>query len=231
MFGLQLGRLGIAGGSINITPDLSFISTSGVTGSPASAWDSFVGGISLTQSTAGSRPAISASAFGSAQGLSFDGANDVIGYTGKPITATAAGSLLCVFKTPSAFSSRRVIVSQSDSAVANDWWELGIDASGMVYVESNAAGTVHTVRGITELAESTAYSVILCFDGVDYFMTINGAEENPLTIESVGAFAWAGRVGGTPVFNIGGTVTSGGTQRPFSGIIGEVSFWNQDLTA
>lgn len=217
-------------GTVHSRPSPQWLSYVSITGSPVSAWGSAYGAISLSQSTSTNQPTITASAFGSTQGIIFDGISKVLSYTGKPISNTQAGSLSVVFKTGSSVTGPFVIVSQSDSAAANDWWEFGIDANGKLYVESDAAGTKHTVEGSTVLATSTAYNAILTYDGTDYYLTLNGTEENPLVIVNVGAFAWAGRVGGTTVFSVGATVTSGGTVRPFNGSLGAVAFWNYDIT-
>lgn len=209
---------------------LAWESDSGVTGSPASAWLSKVGTVSLAGAS-GERPAVTASAFGSTTGLTFDGTNDAMSITAKPIAATAAGSLSLVFKTPAAISAKMVLVSQSDAAVANDWFEVGIDSDGKLYVESNNAGTKHTVKGSTVLTVSTIYNAILVYDGTDFYLLLDNVEENPLVIENIGAFAWFGRVGGTTTFTVGATITSGGAARFFSGVIGGIYFFNSDITA
>lgn len=212
-------------------PVLSWESDTNVTGSPASAWASKVGSVTVSQSTSGNRPAVTASAFGSTQGLTFDGTNDVLSYSGQAITRTGAASVSLVFKTPATVSGPVVIVSQSNSAATNDWWEIGIAADTRLYVESNNAGTKHTVKGSTFLAASTTYNAILTYDGTDFYLSLNGTEENPLTIENAGAFAWMGRVSaGTPVFSIGATTLSSGDTRFFNGVIGALYFWNTDIT-
>jgi len=204
----------------------------GVTGSPASAWLPRVGAISLSQGTSGNRPAVTASAFGSTTGLTFDGTNDTLFYTGQAITRTGSASLSVVFKTGSSVAGPFVLVSQADSAATDNYWEFGIGADGKLYVSSNASGTTLTIQGSTVLSTATAYNAILCYDGTDFYLTLNGVEENPLVITSIGAFAWMGRVSaGSPVFSVGATVLSSGTARFFNGVIGGVYFWNKDLTA
>lgn len=151
-------------------------------------------------------------------------------FTGKPINNTQAGSLSVVFKTGSSVTGPFVLVSQSDSATANNWWEFGIDANGKLYVESNVSGTKETVEGSTVLNASTAYNAILTYDGTDYWFQLNGTEENPLVIVNQGAYAWAGVVGGTTIYSRGATVTSGGTFRYFNGSLGAVAWWNYDIT-
>lgn len=218
-------------GRIHARPMPQWLSYVAVTGSPVSDWSTAYGSITVSQSTSTNRPTITASAFGSNNGITFDGISKVLSYTGKPITATQAGSLSVVFKTGSSVTGPFVFVSQSDSAVANDWWEFGIDANGKLYVESNAAGTKETVEGSTVLATSTAYNAILAYDGTDYWLQLNGVEENPLVVVNQGAYAWTGRVGGTTVYSIGATVTSAGTVRPFNGSLGAIGWWNYDITA
>lgn len=221
------------GGVIGVPPaaNASWESDNGITGSPASAWESIDETVTLAQATGSSRPAVTAGAFGSTQGLTFDGVNDYLTVTTKVVTETGAATISVVFKTAAAVTGPQVLASQSDTAVGNDWFEIGIGADGRLYVESNAAGTKHTVKGSTPLLPSTVYNAILCYDGTDYFLLLNGVEENPLTIENIGAFAWFGRVAGTTAFTLGATVTSGGVQRPFAGAIGGVYLWDEDLTA
>lgn len=231
--GTQWVVLGTGGGTgIGVTPgaNVSWESDNGVTGSPASAWESLDATVTLAQATSGQRPVVTGSAFGSTAGLTFDGVNDNLTVAAKVITETGAATISLVFKTGSVITGPMVIVSQSDTAVTNDWVEVGIAADGKLYLESNASGTKLTVKGSTVLLPSTKYNLILCYDGVDYFMLVNNVEENPLVIESVGSFAWFGRIGGTTAFTVGGTLTSGGLQRPFEGIVGGVYFWSEDLT-
>lgn len=214
-----------------VPADLSFLSTAGVTGSPASDWASSTGSVTLSQGTAANRPAVTAGVFGSSQGLTFDGTNDNLSVASKAIAQTGPATLSVVFKTPASISARGVIVSQSDTAVANDWWEFGIDSDSKLYVESNAAGTIHRVKGATVLEASTVYDAQLCWDETDFYLQVSATEENPLAIESAGAFAWMGRVAGTTAFTVGATVTSAGATRFFKGDLGALYFWNQDLTA
>lgn len=221
------------GGVIGIPPgaNVRWESDTGVTGSPASAWLSIDTTVTLAQASGSARPAVTAGAFGSTQGLTFDGVNDHLTVATKAVTRTGTATVNIVFKTAAAVTGPQVLVSQSDAAVANDWFEIGVGDDGRLYVESNAAGTKHTVKGSTPLLPSTVYDLILCYDGTDYFMLLKGVEENPLTIENIGAFAWFGRVGGSTSFTVGATITSGGVVRPFAGVIGGVYFWDEDLTA
>lgn len=230
--GTQWVILGAGGGVIGVPPaaNVSWESDNGVTGSPASAWESLDTTVTLAQSSGASRPAVTASAFGSTTGLTFDGVNDHLTVATKVVTETGAATLSIVFKTAATVTGPQVIVSQSDTAVTNDWFEVGVAADGRLYVESNAAGTKHTIKGSTPLSPSTIYNMILCYDATDDFMLLNSVEENPLTIENVGTFAWFGRVGGTTAFTVGATLTSGGVQRPFAGVVGGVYFWDEDLT-
>lgn len=226
-----LGDIGWIG-RIGENPAFAWESDLFVTGSPCSQWDSKAGKVSLTQGTAGARPTVTAAAFGSTQGLTFDGTDDNLQNASQVIARTGSGSLSVVFKTAATFTGPIVLASQADSAAADNWWEFGIAASGKLYVESNANGTKHTVEGSTVLDASTVYNAILTYDGTDFYLLLNGIEENPLVITNVGLFSWMGRVsGGTPIFAIGCTVPSGGAARFFKGIIGGVYFWSLDLTA
>lgn len=217
-------------GTCNRASSPYWTTASGVTGSPCSSWASIAGNYSVTQGTSANRPTITASAFGSNSGLTFNGTSQYLSTTNKVIYRTLSATLSVVFKTPATVTGPVVLVSQSDSAVANDWWEFGIAADGKLYVESDAAGTKMTVEGSTVLAASTIYNAILTYDGTDYYLLLNGVEENPLVITNAGAFAWAGRVTGTTVFAVGATITSGGAVRFFNGLLGGVYFWNGDIT-
>lgn len=221
------------GTSIGVTPgaNVSWESDTGVTGSPASEWESIDTTVTLEQSSGSSRPAVTAGAFGSTQGLTFDGVNDYLTIAVQVVSETGEGSLSIVFNTASTVTGPQVLLSQSDSAVTNDWFEVGIASDGKIYIESNDGGTKLTVKGSTVLEPSTVYNVMLFFDGTDYFVLLNGVEENPLTIENIGDFAWLGRVAGTTAFTVGATITSAGTARYFDGVIGGIYFWDEDLTA
>lgn len=231
--GTQWVILGAGGGVIGIPPDANAFWNSdiGVTGNPASAWESVDGTVTLAQSSGSSRPSVTSNAFGTTQGLTFDGINDHLTVATKVITETGAATISIVFKTGSIMTGPVVLVSQSDIAVANNWFEIGIGADSRIYIESNDSGTKHTVHGCTPLLASTKYNIILCYDGVDFFLMLNGVEENPLTISNADSFAWFGRVGGTTSFTVAGTLTSGGLQRPFAGVIGAIYLWDEDLTA
>lgn len=224
----------LGAGTVIGTPpgaNVSWESDHGVTGSPASAWQSIDTTVTLAQSSGSSRPAVTASAFGSTTGLTFDGVNDYMTVATKVVTVTGAASISIVFKTAATVTGPQVLVSQSNTAAANDWFEIGIGADGRLYIENNNAGTKLTIVGSTALLPSTIYNAILCFDGTDYFLELNGVEENPLTISNIGSFAWFGRVGGTTSFSVGATVTSGGAARFFAGVLGGVYFFSEDLTA
>ncbi len=223
---------GGGGGVIGVPPSATaaWASDMGVTGSPCSAWVSIDGTVTLAQASGSNRPAVAGSVFASTQGLTFDGVNDNLSVATQVITATSEGTISIVFKTGASVVGPMAIVSQSDSAVVNNWVEIGINADGRLYIESNASGTKHTVVGSTVLLPSTRYDMQLAYDGTDYYMQLNNVEENPLVIDNVGVFAWFGRIAGTTAFTVGGTITSGGLQRPFAGTIGAIYLWAVDLT-
>jgi hypothetical protein len=222
-----------SGGSIGVPPgaNASWESDTTVTGNPVSAWLSKDGTVTLAQGTGSQRPAVTAGAFGSTQGLTFDGVNDHLTIATKVVTDTSGSAISVVFKTPATVVGPGVLVSQSNVAVANDWFEIGIGADGKLYVENNNAGAKLTIKGSTVLAPSTVYDLMLCYDGTDYFLLLKGVEENPLTIVNIGSFAWFGRVGGTTSFTVGATITSAGVQRPLAGVLGGIYLFDTDLTA
>src|ERR1051326_6657435 len=86
---------GEGGGPIGIPPgaNVSWESDTPVTGSPASAWLSKDGTVTLAQATGSQRPAVTAGAFGSTVGLTFDGVNDNLTVATKVITTTGAASI------------------------------------------------------------------------------------------------------------------------------------------
>lgn len=141
------------------------------------------------------------------------------------------GTLIVRFTAPSTLSSRMTIVSAADVGTSNNWWEFGVDSDARLYVEFNNAGTIHRVKAPTVIEVSTAYTVSLIHDGVDYFMRLNGAEENPLVIEdSSGSCAWLGDVAGSDNLVIGATIHSGGTVRQFTGTISKFEIYDWDIT-
>ena len=204
-----------------ISPSIS-VNVDAISLGALSSWGSF------SQGTAGARPTSTASVFGSQKGVVFDG-GDFLSSSGLTY-GTTAGSFVAVFKTPSAVSARQCIYSVSDTAVANEWFEIGIDSDRRIYIEYNNAGTIQTIKGSTFLEISTAYVVAVCYDGTDWYVEVDGVEENPLTSDSVGTFAWMGAIDGTQVSTIGACTTSGGTSRYFSGSLAEIQIYNGDLT-
>ena len=227
----RLGRGGSLGFQSVVVPSLVWLSNSGVTGNPASAWASSTGIVTLAQATVANQPTVTASAFGSSPGLTFNGTSSAMSASGVAVPQTAAGSLSVVFKTGASVTGPFVICAQSDSSAINNWWEIGVAADGKIYIESNANGTKQTVEGSTVLSNSTSYNAIVTYDGTDFYVQLNGVEENPLVITNVGAFAWLGRVtAGTPVFTVGATATSGGNARFFNGSVGAIYFWATDIT-
>lgn len=193
---------------------------------PVGRWEDQSGsGLHVLQATDAARPTYRTT---TRRSIRFDGVNDCLRAAGsRPDTE---GSLLVAFVTGAALTSAQVLLSSADEGVANTWFEIGITADGRLYVESNAAGTKHTVYGSTTLEPSTAYHLALMFDGTDYYLQLSGIEENPLTIENIGAFAWFGDVAGADNIVVGGTVTSAGLVRPFAGDIMEVALYSGDIT-
>jgi hypothetical protein len=182
----------------------------------------------LTQDTSGSRPFLQTAL----PSLLFDGTDDYLSYSGR--VTDAAGSLVVVFKTgATAFATRgaQVLFSSADAGTANNWLEVGITSEGKIYIESNAGGTKHTMVGSTFLSVSTSYFLFAAFDDTDYYVSVNGVEQNPLTIENVGTFAWLGDVSGADNLVLGGTVTSAGLVRPFQGEILEAALYSYDITS
>ena len=198
-------------------------------GDPVGRWeDGTSNARHVVQATAGARPTYRTT---TRRSIRFDGTDDYLSYAGS--LTDLLGTLVLAFATgATAFATRgaQVLLSTADAGVANSWFEIGITADGRLYVESNAAGTKHTVVGSTFMALSTGYHLSLSFDGTDYYVELSGDEENPLTIENIGAFAWLGDVAGADNIVVGGTVTSAGLVRPFQGDVCELALYAGDLT-
>lgn len=178
------------------------------------------------QGTAGNRPLLQTAL----PSILFDGTNDHLIYTGSVLETT--GTAIIVFKTGStAFATRgtQVLVSSADNGTANNWLEIGITSDGRVYIESNVGGTQHTVVGSTFLQTSTNYLLAVAYDGADYYASVNGVEQNPLTITNIGTFAWFGNVSSPDNLVVGGTVTSAGIVRPYQGEILEVALYTENI--
>lgn len=191
---------------------------------PVGYWGDSVGTRHIIEATAGERPLLQTAL----PSILFDGTDDRLAYAGA--FTDVVGSVVIVFKTEAAFTTRRVILSSADEAAADVWFEIGIAADGRIYIESNAAGIKHTVNGSSFLEVATSYVLTVTHDGTDYYAQIGAVEQNPLTIENVGAFAWFGDVAGADNIVLGGTVTSAGLVRPFKGEIMEVAVYSGDIT-
>jgi hypothetical protein len=121
-------------------------------------------------------------------------------------------------------------VSSASTGAANEWFEIGLGPQGRVYIERNAAGSKRTVIGSQFLENSTRYTLLVSFDGIDYYAQIGSLEQNPLIIDNFAApFEWFGDVAGAANIVIGGTVTSGGLVRPFQGEILELTLYPEDI--
>ena len=162
--------------------------------------------------------------------IRFNGVNTVI--AGSVVPSFTKGSISVVFKTGSTpFLTRGLqsIVSVSSSVSAADWFEVGVSEFGRVYVEINRAGVKKTVEGSTLLDASQVYMAIVTYDGADYYMQVNGVEQNPLIVRSAAASGWSD-IDGADTFAVGGTITDGGTQRPFLGELLELRMYNYDVS-
>lgn len=198
-------------------------------GDPVGRWeDQTSGARNVVQATDAARPTYRTT---TRKSIRFDGSDDHLSYAGS--LSHLLGTFAMAFVTgATAFATRgaQVLLSTADAGVADSWFEVGITADGRLYVESNVAGTKHTVLGSTFMQPSTAYHMSLSFDGTDYYMQLSGVEENPLTIENIGAFGWFGSVAGADNVVVGGTLTSAGLVRPFQGDVCAMVLYAGDLT-
>ena len=198
------------------------------TSDPVGYWaDQSGNGNHLIQATAGSRPTYSSIM----PSVVFDGTDDRLGLAAG--LAATSGSVAILFKTgATAFSAgAQVLLSCADVGTANTWFEIGITTRGRIYLESNAAGTQHTISGSSLLAVSTAYTLVIVHNGTDIYAEVNGVEQNPLIVENIGTLAWFGNVAGADNTTLGGTITSAGLVRPFVGSICEVIATSKVITA
>ena len=186
------------------------------------------GSRNFAQGTGANRPAWSATK----KGATFDGSNDYL-TCASPITDTAAGSISLVFFTgATAFATRgnQVLFASADEGSANNWFEIGVDGTGRVYVESNTGGTVMRLTGSTFLEQSTGYWLLVTYGGTDYYAQVAGVEQNPLSITGTLTGKWLGNVSGADNLTLGGTVTSAGLVRPFQGTVSDLRVYSTDIT-
>jgi hypothetical protein len=198
--------------------------TSASIGGAVSSWVSE--SYDLVQGTAGNRPTHVA-AFTPGHGVQFDGSSDFLSIA-NPFTGPT-GSIAIVFKTGT-IGTKQVMVAVTDTGAANVWFEIGITAGGLIYLERNAAGTVSRIVGSTLLSASTSYQLFACYDGTDYYLTLDGVEENPLVVESVGTRGWFSTVTSGDTFSLGAALPSGSGARFFTGTLGVIRIWDTDIT-
>lgn len=196
---------------------------------PVATWlDETASNRDLEQASAGSRPVL----LTAIPSVSFDGTNDYLTFAGA--LADVVGSVLVAFVTgTTAFATRgkQALFSTANEGAADEWFEVGIDATGRVYWEWNDGGDKRTAVGSTFLEQSTAYALALTFDGTDYYASVNGVEQNPVTFKAYAAgMGWFGDVAGADNLVMAGTVTSGGLVRPFQGQVMELAIYSGDIT-
>jgi len=214
-----------AGGS---TPLMSWEANSGVTsasiGGAVSAWVS--GGYTLNQGGSAWRPTHVA-AFTTGHGVQFDGSSHFL--TLEHTFTGSTGSLAIVFRT-GIIGTRRALLSQADTDTGNDWFEIGITAAGQIYIENCVGGTVSRIVGSTVLSASTSYQLFACYDGTDYYLALNGVEENPLVVESIGTRGWLSTVSGGDTFSVGIGLQANTAVHFFNGTLGVIRIWDTDIT-
>lgn len=210
----------------------------GADASAIAAWTSKEGNAySFAQAAAGAKPTLQVDELNGKNVAEFDGATDFLEYVGDLLTTTAAGSLYIVFKTGATEfvtkAAKQVLISHADEAAANVWFEIGIDETGRLYVEHNNAGSIRRYVGSTFLSTSTWYTLILAWDNLEPYATINGIEQNPWTVESVGdgVYTWFGDVAGVDGIVIGAACPSATATRFFEGMIAEIAAYSTDITA
>lgn len=216
---------GMGGGGV--TPLVSWEADDGVTGGIGSAVSAWVSGAyTLAQGTAANRPNHVA-AFTAGHGVQFDGVNDHLAV--GMYFAGATGSIAIVFRTGT-IGTRQVLVTHYNESSGNDWFEIGITAAGRLYIENCVAGTVSRVVGSSILTASTSYQLFASYDGTGYYLTLNGVEENPLTVEAVGTLGWLSTVTNGDAFMVGMGMQAYTGVHFFTGILGLIRIWQTDIT-
>lgn len=198
-------------------------------GQSVGKWNDLSGnGNNVIQATAGFRPLYTTTG----PGITFDGSDDRLALAAG--LAATSGTIAIRFKTADQQFPTLVaqpLISSADVAVANTWFEVGISANGQIYVECNNAGTISRYVGSTYLNRATDYTAIIVWDGTEYYIQVNGVEQNPLFAESFGTKGWFGSVTGADNVVIGGTITLSGLVRKFAGTIREVIVTSKVVTA
>lgn len=157
---------------------------SGVTGDPVSQWDSAdIAASAFTQGTAANQPDYQASVLNSLPGIYFDGSNDHLACSSNVVTGTEHTLTVVGKLGASAFAVDQVIISCSDTATADYYWELGIDSAGKFYVEAKNGGTVNRVTGNTVMSPSGSFVVTVASDGFDWTLIVNRTAQT-LTLTS-----------------------------------------------
>jgi hypothetical protein len=224
-FGFKLGKFFKK--AVSVISSISWEANSGVTGGIGSAVSSWVAGnYTLSQGTGANQPS-HVSAFTTGHGVLFDGSNDFLS-TSNPLVGTT-GSIAIVFRTGT-IGTKQVLVAVTDTGVSNEWFEIGITTEGRIYLEKNSAGTVSRIVGSTFLSASTSYQLFATYDGVDYYLSLNGVEENPLVVESIGTLGWFCTVSSGETLSVGAALPSGSGARFFTGTLGVVRIWDTDIT-
>jgi len=150
-------------------------------------------------------------------GLNFDGSTQYISTPFADTDFTTAGSISIQFAPT--IGAEMTLVSFSDSGTTNNYVEIGVDALGAVYIESNDGGTIDVLKTITTLADAVSTTLTVTYDGSVYIVAIDGEQEPVLDNTTVGTAIWFDSVTGGDVLTIGATTTSGGTANYFSGDI------------
>lgn len=182
------------------------------------------------QWTADSCPTVNRRSIGGETGTTFDGTNDFLECLDSDLLSSTSCTLGIVFKTgATAFATKGVqtLFSFSDKAADNEFWRLGIDANGCLFVECNDSGTTHKVTTQAHLENATVYGVELASDGDAWSIRMLRNElDEPLTVTTANSGKWVGDLADIDSFVLGCLRLSGGDADFFEGDLLDIAVWD-----
>jgi len=101
--------------------------------------------------------------------------------------------------------------------------QLGIDANGKVFWESNISGTVKRATGDTVLEVDGTYVIVVTHDGTNVAIRVNGTAQ---TLAGDADGGWFGDVSGRDAVTVGALVVSSGATDLFDGYVAEVALYD-----
>ena len=195
-----------------------------------SGWNNNVnGGVNFSQAATANRPTWDERGWDAdAQGAIKFETNDYLVHSGS--VSETEGHLALSVRLPETLSNEQVLVATSDEGTNNNYLELGINAAGNVYVQSNDGGSVNHVTSATTLTGVYKYNLQLNSDGSEWQLRINGTAD-PLTVVSGSNNGhWFGDVTGADNVALGAKFNSDGVLKPFAGWIARYLQYSDSLS-